>query len=58
VPITFAAVLVALAATGMTSAWIGANPMLRPTLRVVIGGGLALGVTFLVGTLLGTSGIV
>ena len=58
VPVTFAAVLVALAVTGATSARIGGSPWLRPTLRVVIGGALALGATFLIGTLLGTSGVV
>jgi len=58
VPVTFAAVLVALAMTGATSARIGGSPWLRPTLRVVIGGALALAATFLIGTLLGTSGVV
>lgn len=58
VPVTFAAVLVALAVTGATSARIGGSPWLRPTLRVIIGGALALGATFLIGTLLGTSGVV
>jgi len=58
VPITFVAVLVALAATGATSAAIGRSPWLRPTLRVVIGGALALGATFAIGTALGTTGIV
>lgn len=58
VPVTFVAVLVALAATGATSAAIGGSPWLRPTLRVVIGGAIALAATFLIGTLLGTSGIV
>jgi VIT1/CCC1 family predicted Fe2+/Mn2+ transporter len=58
VPVTFAAVLLALVVTGVTSARIGGAPWLRPTLRIVIGGALALAVTFLVGLLLGTSGIV
>lgn len=58
VPITFAAVLVALAITGATSARIGGSHWLRATLRVVIGGGIALAATFLIGTLLGTSGVV
>ena len=55
VPVTFAAVLVALALTGATSARIGGSPWLRPTLRVVIGGAIALVATFLIGTLLGTT---
>ena len=58
VPVTFAAVLVALAITGATSARIGGSPWLRPTLRVVIGGALALAATFFIGTLLGTTGVV
>jgi VIT1/CCC1 family predicted Fe2+/Mn2+ transporter len=58
IPLTFVAVLAALAATGALGAWIGSSPWLRPTLRVVIGGALALGATFLIGTLLGVSGVV
>ena len=58
VPITFAAVLVALAITGAASARIGGSPWVRPTLRVVIGGALALAATFAIGTLLGTTGVV
>jgi vacuolar iron transporter family protein len=58
VPVTLAAVLDALAITGSTSARIGGSPWLRPTLRVVIGGALALAATFLIGTLLGTTGVV
>ena len=58
VPVTFAAVLIALAITGALSARIGGSPVLRSTLRVVIGGAIALGVTYLIGTLLGTTGVV
>lgn len=58
VPVTFAAVLIALAITGALSAWIGGSPRLRPTLRVVIGGAIALAATFAIGTLLGTTGVV
>lgn len=58
VPVTFAAVLLALALTGAASAWIGGSPWLRPTVRVVVGGAIALAATFLIGTLLGTTGIV
>ena len=58
VSVTFAAVLVALAITGALSARIGGSPWVRPTVRVVIGGAIALGATFLIGTLLGTTGIV
>jgi VIT1/CCC1 family predicted Fe2+/Mn2+ transporter len=58
IPVTFAAVLIALAATGWLAARIGKSPPLRPTLRVVVGGALALGATFAIGTLLGTTGVV
>ena len=58
VPITFVAVLIALAALGMTGAHLGGSPKLRATIRVVLGGAAALVVTFLIGSLLGTSGVV
>lgn len=58
VPVTFVAVLVALALTGTLSAWIGGGHPLRPTIRVVVGGAIALAATFLIGTLLGTTGVV
>ncbi len=54
VPVTFAAVLVALAFTGALGARLGGSPVTRPTVRVVLGGALALAVTFLIGSLLGT----
>jgi vacuolar iron transporter family protein len=57
VPVTFIAVLVALAATGTVSATIGGGAKTRSTMRVVIGGAIALAATFLIGRLLGTSGI-
>ncbi len=54
VPVTFVAVLVALAITGAVGAQIGGSAKLQATLRVVIGGAAALAATFLIGTLLGT----
>jgi VIT1/CCC1 family predicted Fe2+/Mn2+ transporter len=57
VPVTFVAVVVALAITGSVAAHIGGSPKLRATLRVTIGGALALVATFGIGTLLGTAGI-
>ncbi|OHB20390.1 MAG: hypothetical protein A2854_01405 [Parcubacteria group bacterium RIFCSPHIGHO2_01_FULL_56_18] len=55
VPTTFVAVLVALAATGYLSARVSdANPM-RVTTRVVLGGALAMAVTFGIGTLFGVA---
>lgn len=58
IPVTFVAVLMALAVTGTLSATIGGSSRLRATLRVVIGGALALAATYGVGVLLGTSGVV
>ncbi|PPH07761.1 VIT1/CCC1 transporter family protein [Rathayibacter sp. AY1H3] len=54
VPVTFAVVLIALAATGFLSARVGGSPALRPMIRIVVSGALA--ATFLIGSLLGTSG--
>lgn len=58
VPLTFVIVIVALAVTGWIAAWIGGSPRLRATIRVVIGGALALAATFFIGWLLGTTGVV
>jgi VIT1/CCC1 family predicted Fe2+/Mn2+ transporter len=58
IPVTFFVVLFALALTGTLSAMIGGSSRLRATLRVVIGGALALGATYGVGALLGASGVV
>lgn len=58
IPVTFIAVLLALAVTGTLSATIGGSSRLRATLRVVIGGALALAATYGVGVLLGASGVV
>lgn len=58
IPITFVVVLIALAITGALGARIGGSRILRGTLRVVIGGAIALAVTFAIGALLNTSGIV
>ena len=55
VPATFAAVLIALAITGAAGGYLGGSPLLRPTVRVVIGGAIALVTTFLIGRLLGTT---
>lgn len=58
VPLTFAAVLVALAITGGLGAWIGGGDKIKAATRVVVGGALALAATFIIGHLLGASGIV
>ncbi|MDK8172526.1 VIT family protein [Curtobacterium citreum] len=58
VPVTFVVVLLALALTGAIGAKIGGGSVPRATIRVVVGGALALAATFLIGSLLGTSGVV
>jgi VIT1/CCC1 family predicted Fe2+/Mn2+ transporter len=55
VPVTFVAVLVALAATGTVSAALGGAPRFPAAARLVVGGALALAATWLIGTLLGTT---
>jgi vacuolar iron transporter family protein len=55
VPATFAAVLIALAFTGAAGGYLGGSPLLRPTVRVVLGGAIALATTFLIGRLLGST---
>jgi len=58
VPVTFVAVLIALAITGWVSAQLGGSSRGRAVIRLVIGGSLALAVTWLIGSLLGTTGVV
>ncbi|MDO4897827.1 MAG: VIT family protein [Rothia sp. (in: high G+C Gram-positive bacteria)] len=59
IPVTFAGVLVALAITGALGAkWGGSPKLAKAATRVVVGGALALGVTFAVGSLLGASGVI
>ncbi len=55
VPVTFAAVLVALALTGAESARLGGSNIRRAVLRVVVGGALGLAFTYGVGHLFGTA---
>jgi VIT1/CCC1 family predicted Fe2+/Mn2+ transporter len=57
IPVTFAAVLVALVITGVVSARVSGAPTLKVTLRVVLGGILAMIVTFGIGKLFGIVGI-
>ena len=58
IPITFTVVLFALALTGNVGARIGGSPALKATVRVVVGGAIALAATYLIGHLLGASGLV
>ncbi|MFV0372756.1 VIT1/CCC1 transporter family protein [Microbacterium sp.] len=55
IPVTFVSVLAALAVTGAVSARLGGAPWLRATLRLVIGGALALTATLVIGMLMGTT---
>lgn len=57
VPLTFGVVLVTLAITGWVSARVGGGSRRRAMLRVVIGGGLAMVVTFAVGRIFNATGI-
>jgi VIT1/CCC1 family predicted Fe2+/Mn2+ transporter len=58
IPTTVISVLAALVITGWTAAYIGDSPRLRPTVRQVVGGIIALAATYLVGQLLGVTGVV
>jgi vacuolar iron transporter family protein len=57
VPITFAVVLIALAITGSVSATVGGSGRRTAVTRVVVGGALAMTVTYCVGQLVGTTGL-
>ena len=57
IPATFIVVLIALGATGALGARIGGSPVTRATIRVVVGGAIALAATFAIGALLNTTGI-
>lgn len=53
VAVTFVVVLLALAVTGAVSAYLGAANMNRAIARLVVGGAMAMAVTFGVGQLVG-----
>jgi VIT1/CCC1 family predicted Fe2+/Mn2+ transporter len=55
VPVTFAVVLVALAVTGTVAAKLGSAPAGRAAIRVVVGGAIAMVVTFVIGHAFGTT---
>ncbi|WP_138443758.1 VIT1/CCC1 transporter family protein [Sinomonas susongensis] len=55
--LTFIVVLVALALTGALGAWIGGGSRTRASVRVIIGGAIALATTYALGSLLGTTGV-
>jgi vacuolar iron transporter family protein len=55
IPVTFAVVVLALAITGSVSARFGRAKRLRAVVRLVVGGALAMAVTFAVGDLVGAN---
>jgi VIT1/CCC1 family predicted Fe2+/Mn2+ transporter len=55
IAVTVVAVLIALAIAGWAGAWLGGAKPLRPTLRVIAGGALAMAVTFGIGHLVGAT---
>ena len=55
IPVTVAAVLLALAITGWVAARLGGAQPLRPILRVTVGGALAMAITFAIGHLVGAT---
>ena len=57
IPATVAVALLALAGTGAAGAALGGAPAGRATVRVVVGGSIALLISFGLGHLLGTAGI-
>jgi VIT1/CCC1 family predicted Fe2+/Mn2+ transporter len=56
IPVAFLAVLIGLLVTGLVSAHLGGSPKRDAALRLVVGGALAMVVTFGIGQLLGTVG--
>jgi VIT1/CCC1 family predicted Fe2+/Mn2+ transporter len=57
IPATFVSVAIALLVTGAWSAYIGGANKTKATVRVVLGGLLAMLVTFGIGRLFGVSGV-
>jgi VIT1/CCC1 family predicted Fe2+/Mn2+ transporter len=57
IPVTFAAVMVALIITGVLSAWASKTNIWRATVRVLVGGTLAMAVTYSIGKAFGIVGL-
>lgn len=55
IPVTFVAVLIALTATGYISATVGGASRKRAIIRVVVGGALAMAITYVIGSFFGTA---
>jgi vacuolar iron transporter family protein len=56
-PVTFIAVVIALAITGVLSAWMSGSSYFKVSLRVVLGGVVAMAFTYGVGRLFGVAGL-
>ena len=57
IPVAFGSVILALAATGVISAKVGGASPMRATIRVVLGGALAMVVTYTIGRIFHVSGV-
>lgn len=57
VPVTFISVVIALAITGILSAKVGGANIVKATIRVILGGVLAMTVTYFIGKLFAVTGI-
>lgn len=57
IPVTFLVVLLTLALTGIISARLGQAPRRRAVVRLVVGGAIAMAVTYGVGQIVGAAGI-
>ncbi len=57
IPVTFISVIIALIITGTLSAYVGGANKMRATIRVVLGGVIAMIITFGIGKLFGVAGI-
>jgi VIT1/CCC1 family predicted Fe2+/Mn2+ transporter len=57
VPVTFLAVLLALALTGILSAHLGGSRRRKAVIRLVVGGAIAMAVTYAVGHVVGAAGL-
>ena len=55
IPVTFIAVLVGLALTGAVSAHLGKSPKTPAVARLVVGGAVAMGITYAIGAAVGTA---
>ena len=56
-PLTFVTVLIALAITGAVSVRLGSAKVGPAVVRLMVGGGFAMAVTYAIGRLLGSAGL-